>query len=211
MSQFLGPAHRVLRFAVVLTLAHVCAAYPGVVAAQGNVNAGTRLLVMIEDENPNSIARTSPMAQGAIQELRQELERSGFRVITEESVASSLGSEVTRRFPRRMLIEAIKQMGGSDDASVRVDAGVLVRILARMRQSSRRTMVSVILEFEVYEARLGLFLAAHDVPPDEFPIQNDCAASVHCVQEAVGNRAKEIAGSQAAVLARKLAQYWPPR
>ena len=211
MSQFLGPAHRVLRFAVVLTLAHVCAAHPGVVAAQGDVNAGTRLLVMIEDEAPGSVVRSSQIAQGAIQALQQELQRSGFHVLTEESVASSLGWEVTRRSPRRMLTKAIKEMGSGDDASVRVDAGVLVRILARMRQSSRRTMVTVILGFEVYEARLGMFLDAHDVPPDEFAIQNDCAASVQCVRDAVGDRAREIAGSQAVVLARRIAQYWPPR
>ena len=211
MSQFLAPAQRLLRLAVVLTLAHVCAAFPGFVAAQGEVNAATRLLVMIEDEDPGSVVRSSRMAQGAIQELRQELERSGFRVITEESVASSLGWEVTKRSSKRKLIEAIQKMGSGDDASVQVDAGVLVRILARMRQSSRGAMVSVILEFEVYAATLGMFLHAHYVPPEDFPIQNDCAASVRCVREVVGNRAKEIAGSQAAVLARKLAQYAPPR
>ena len=211
MSQFLAPAHRLLRLAVVLTLAHVCAALPGFVAAQGEVNAATRLLVMIEDEDPGSVVRSSRMAQGAIQELQQELERSGFRVITEESVASSLGWEVAKRSSKRKLIEAIEQMGSGGDASVQVDAGVLVRILASMRQSSRGTMVSVILGFEVYAATPGVLLTAYDVPPEDFPIRNDCASSVQCVKEEVGNRAREIAGSQAVVLARTLAQYAPPR
>ena len=86
MPHILAPAHRVLRFAAVLTLAQVCAAHPGVVAAQGDVNAGTRLLVVVDDEDPASIIRTSGMARGAVRELQRELQRSGFHVITEESV-----------------------------------------------------------------------------------------------------------------------------
>ena len=80
-----------------------------------------------------------------------------------------------------------------------------------MRQISHGTRMSVILEFEVYDATLGMLLHAFDVSPETFPIRKDCAASVQCVREEVGNRAKEISGSRAAELARRIARYAPPR
>ena len=53
-----------------------------------------------EDENPNSVKRSSDIFKRVNAELKCAMQRHGFRMVDEESVAVDLGWEITEHRPK---------------------------------------------------------------------------------------------------------------
>ena len=202
---------KALGLAAVLCLTTACATFPPPAAAQGNVGTNIPVLVMSEDEDPTTVKRSSDIFKRVIAELQGAMQRHGFRMIDEESVAADLGWEITDRRPKRQLIETIKLMGKSDKASHQVRAWVLFRIHAQAKQLSFSTKVQTRIDGEIYDAASNQFLDTFEMPREEYPAPKDCLDNKLCITEVVGDRAREIAGGLGEVLARKLARYSPAR
>ena len=161
--------------------------------------------------DPNSVKRSSDIFKRVIAELRGAMQRHGFRMIDEESVAVDLGWEITDRRPKSELIETIKLMSKSNQASHQVRAWVLFRIHAQAKELSFSTKVQTRIDGEIYDAASNQFLDTFEMPREEYPAPKDCLESSICISEVVGDRSREIAGGLGEVLARKLARYSPPR
>ena len=202
---------KLLGLVAVLLFASACATMPPPAGAQGNVGTNIPVLVMGEDEDPNSVKRSSDIFKRVIAELRGAMQRHGFRMIDEESVAVDLGWEITERRPKSELIEAVKLMSKSNQASHQVRAWVLFRIHAQAKELSFSTKVQARIDGEIYDAASNQFLDTFEMPREEYPAPKDCLESSICISEVVGDRAREIAGGLGEVLARKLARYSPPR
>lgn len=202
---------KVLGLAAALSLTTACATFPPPAAAQGNVGTNIPVLVMSEDEDPTTVKRSSDIFKRVIAELQGAMQRHGFRMIDEESVAADLGWEITDRRPKRQLIETINLMGKSNKASHQVRAWVLFRIHAQAKQLSFSTKVQTRIDGEIYDAASNQFLDTFEMPREEYPAPKDCLDNKLCITEVVGDRAREIAGGLGEVLARKLARYSPPR
>ena len=211
MSQPLPSTARLLGLAAVVSFATACATVPPTASAQGNVGTNIPVLVMSEDEDPNTVKRSSDIFKRVIAELQGAMQRHGFRMIDEESVAADLGWEISDRRPKRELIESIKLMGKSGKASHQVRAWVLFRIHAQAKQLSFATKVQTRIDGELYDAASNQFLDTFEMPREEYPAPKDCLESSICISEVVGDRAREIAGGLGEVLARKLERYSPPR
>ena len=211
MSKSLPPAGKLLGLPAVLFFATACATIPPPAGAQGNVGTNIPVLVMSEDEDPTTVKRSSDIFKRVIAELQGAMQRHGFRMIDEESVAADLGWEITDRRPKRQLIETIKLMGKSNKASHQVRAWVLFRIHAQAKQLSFSTKVQTRIDGEIYDAASNQFLDTFEMPREEYPAPKDCLESSLCISEVVGDRAREIAGGLGEVLARKLERYSPPR
>ena len=211
MSQPLHSPAGLLGLAAVVSFATACATVPPAASAQGNVGTNIPVLVMSEDEDPNTVKRSSDIFKRVIAELQGAMQRHGFRMIDEESVAADLGWEISDRRPKRELIEAIKLMGKSGKASHQVRAWVLFRIHAQAKQLSFATKVQTRIDGELYDAASNQFLDTFEMPREEYPAPKDCLESSICISEVVGDRAREIAGGLGEVLARKLERYSPPR
>ena len=108
--------------AVVMLFATACATTPTGAIAQAHAGSNIPVLVASEDEDPNTVKRSSDIFKRVIAELQDSMERHGFRMIDEESVAADLGWEITDRRPKRELIERIKLMSKSNKASHQVRA-----------------------------------------------------------------------------------------
>ena len=169
------------------------------------------VLVMGEDEDPASVVRSSDIFKRVLAELRGAMQRHGFRMIDEESVAVDLGWTITERRPKAELLESIKLMNKSRRASHRVRAWVLFRIHAQASKLSFGTKVHTRIDGELYDAASNQFLDAFEMPRQEYPAPADCLESKVCITEVVGDRAREIAAGLGAVLARKLERYSPPQ
>ena len=211
MSQSLPSTAKVLGLAAVVSFTTACATYPPGASAQGTVGTNIPVLVVSEDEDPNTVKRSSDIFKRVTAELQGAMQRHGFRMIDEESVAADLGWEIADRRPKRELIEAIKLMRKSNKASHQVRAWVLFRIHAQARQLSFSTKVQTRIDGEIYDAVSNQFLDTFEMPREEYPAPKDCLESSICISEVVGDRAREIAGGLGEVLARKLERYSPPR
>ena len=141
MSQSLPSILKSIGLATALSFSAACAAYPPAANAQGDVGTNIPVLVMSEDEDPNSVKRSSDIFKRVVAELQGAMQRHGFRMIDEESVAVDLGWEIADRRPKSELIESVKLMGKSDNAAHQVRAWVLVRIHAQAKELSFSTKV----------------------------------------------------------------------
>ena len=181
-------------------------------AADAARNVGTNIpvLVMSEDEDPTTVKRSSDIFKRVIAELRGAMQRHGFRMIDEESVAVDLGWTVRDRRPKTELIETVKLMNQSRNASHRVRAWVLFRIHAQAKQLDFSTKVQTRIDGELYDAASNQFLDTFEMPRETYPAPADCLESALCITEVVGDRAREIAAGLGEVLALKLERYSPP-
>ena len=182
-------------------------------AADAARNVGTNIpvLVMSEDEDPTTVKRSSDIFKRVIAELRGAMQRHGFRMIDEESVAVDLGWKVRDRRAKTELIETVKLMGKSRNASHQVRAWVLFRIHAQAKQLDFSTKVQTRIDGEIYDAASNQFLDTFEMPRETYPAPADCLESALCITEVVGDRAREIAAGLGEVLALKLERYSPPK
>ena len=134
MQQSMPSTVKLMGLAIVVSFATACAAYPPIAHAQSNVGTNIPVLVMGEDEDPTTVKRSSDIFKRVIAELQGAMQRYGFRMIDEESVAADLEWKISDRRPKRQLIETIKDMATSDKASHQVRAWVLFRIHAQAKQ-----------------------------------------------------------------------------
>ena len=197
----------------VLALAAMATPLTSAFAADASRNVGTNIpvLVMSEDEDPNTVKRSSDIFKRVIAELKGAMQRHGFRMVDEESVAVDLGWDVRDRRPKTELIETVKLMNQSRNASHRVRAWVLFRIHAQAKELDFSTKVQTRLDGEIYDAASNQFLDTFEMPRETYPAPADCLESALCITEVVGDRAREIAAGLGEVLALKLERYSPPK
>ena len=211
MLKILIPSGNLLALSTMLIVSTACTTLAPSAGAQSNVGTNIPILVMSEDEDPTTVKRSSDIFKRVIAELQGAMQRHGFRVIDEESVAADLGWVVADRRPKRLLIETIKLMGKSNKASHQVRAWVLFRVHAQAKELSFSTKVRTRIDGEIYDAASNQFLDTFEMPREEYPAPKDCLEDKLCISEVVGDRAREIAGGLGEILARKLARYSPPR
>lgn len=194
-------------------LAAGCAAsaYPPTAGAQSNAGTNIPVLVMGEDEDPNSVKRSSDIFKRVIAELAGSMQRDGFRIIDEESVAVDRGWKIEDRRKKMELIAVVKDMLNSDDASNWVRVWVLFRIHAQAKQLNHAVHVHTRIDGEIYDAADNVRIDTFEMPRERYDAPHDCLDSTICVTEVVGDKAREIAGGLGRVLAKKLARYSPPR
>ena len=197
------------RFAVALLVAVAWTVAPAF-AQDDTVGTNVPVLVVSEDEDPTTVKRSSDIFKRVLAELRAAMQRHGFRMIDEESVAVDLGWTIADRRSKVDLLEAIKLMSKSRDATHQVRAWVLFRIHAQARELSFSTKVQTRIDGEIYDAASNQFLDAFEMPREEYPAPANCLESALCISEVVGDRAREIAAGLGEVLAVKLERYSPP-
>ena len=174
------------------------------------VSTNIAVLVMAEDEDTTTVKRSSDIFKRVLAELRGSMQRHGFRMVDEESVAVDLGWRVLDRRSKSDLLETIKLLGESYNATHQVRAMVLLRIHAQGKSLSFGTRVQTRIVGEIYDADSNQFLDSFEMPREQYPAPADCLDSSVCINEVVGDRAAEIAASLGEVLARKLERYVPP-
>jgi len=175
--------------------------------------AGTNIPVLVvgADEDPNSVKRSSDIFKRVIAELSGAMQKDGFRIIDEESVAADRGWKIVDRRKKSELVAVVKDMLNSDDASNWVRVWVLFRIHAQARQVGHAVQIHTRIDGEIYDAADNLRIDTFEMPRERYDAPHDCLESRLCITEVVGDRAREIAGGLGTVLARKLARYSPER
>lgn len=177
--------------------------YPAYAQSQDNIP----VIVMGEDEDPNSVSRKSDIYKRVLAELKDSMLRHGFRIVDEEMIAVDLGWKVVDRRPKTQLIEAAKLANNSGKANLRSRALALFRIHASKEDLGYSTKVQTRIDGELYDLTSNAFLGTFELPRATYSAPADCNSV--CLIEVVGDKAREIAAGIGDVLGKKLAYLSP--
>ena len=178
-------------------------------AGLGLETGPVKVLVLGEDGHANLVPRSDPAFRRVVAELQETMDRRGFRVVDEEAIAADLGWSAPGYRDKVDVLEAAKLANASGRAANRVQAAVLFRIESAYRDLSYTTRVDLHLSGEIYDTRSNRFLGAFDLPTETVTTAGRCSSAA-CASEAIGTRARDLAGDLGTVLARKLAVLAPP-
>ena len=171
--------------------------------AQNNI----RVIVMGEDEDKNSVIRSSNIYKRVMAEIKESTFRHGFVMVDEEMLAVELGWRITERRPKTELVQAAKLANQESQANLYSRALTLFRIFASKEDLSFSTKINVRVEGEIYDLENNSFLGAFELPRISASAPADCNSL--CLRERVGDKARDIAAGIGDVLGKKLAYLSP--
>ncbi|MBL6929459.1 MAG: hypothetical protein ISR44_09840 [Rhodospirillales bacterium] len=161
------------------------------------------VIVMGEDSDPMSVARTSDIFRRVISQIQEQMSRYDFYVIDEEILAVELGWQVRARRPKTELIQVVQMAHLSRKPALQARAMVIFKIRAAAQNVGFATKAMVRITGDIYDYQAKRFIGSWEAPRMEFPAPANCTGM--CIQEIVGDNARDVAGQVGDVLRKKLA------
>ena len=198
-------------------VASACCFLPGILvyAQDGTTNASTNIpvLVLIEDEDENTVRRSSDIYKRVVAEVRRSLQFAGFRTLDEESIFADLGwtDAMPERRSRLQLVDTVKLIRQEHDAASHVRVWAAIRIHAKFlkQKPGQFARVQTRIDAELYDAQTNQFLDGDD-DVEVYLAPRSCVSDRLCVSELVGEKAREIGSNLGTILAIMLERHAPP-
>lgn len=195
-----------LRFVIAVGVAAL------VLAVSDSAFAQTRgpdvpILVVGEDEDPQTVRRSHEIFQRVIAELKGVMSRAGFRVVEEAAVAVDLRWEIRDRRPKMDLIDLAKMMNRSGDATHEVRALVPVSIHAYVKPLHALTRIRIRMKGDVYDLASNRFIDTFEPEEKLYSGPPGCDDDRGCISRVVGRHARQVATTLGDALVKKLARY----
>ena len=152
------------------------------------------------------------MFKRVVAELRTAMQFRGFQMLDEESLFADFGIvHIPDRRNKAELVTDIKSILLSDEARHQIRAWVLFRVHAAAVQPRHglTQRIHTRLNGEVYEPRVNLAVDSFEDTVQTVTTPT-CASDNTCIEEHVGEHAREVAMALGNVLAKKLERYSPP-
>jgi len=178
-----------------------CAAVPGV--SQAQQGSDIPIIVMGEDSDPMSVVRSSDIFRRVISELQEQMSRYDFYVIDENILTVELGWQVRERRPITELIQVVQMANQSRDPRLQARAMVVFKIRAAAQNVGFATKAMVRITGDIYDYQARRFIGSWEAPRMEFPAPANCTGM--CIQEVVGDHARDVAAQVGDVMRKKLA------
>ena len=165
-----------------------------------------RVVITGEDSHKNSVERTSEVFTRVISKLQEALRRSGYDVIDEDMLAVKLGFSFNSRRPKAELMETLMTANSTQDASVQSRLAVVFAIFPQVRKGSAFRKLQVRLRGDVYDLKNLTSLATFEYAPSKVYVlpKNQSLCDHMCVEEKIGDNARDVARELGDVLAKKL-------
>ncbi|MBT3305350.1 MAG: hypothetical protein HN377_02605 [Alphaproteobacteria bacterium] len=161
------------------------------------------VIVMGEDSDPMSVARTSDIFRRVVSQIQEQMSRYDFYVIDEEILAVEMGWQVRARRPKTELIQVVQLANQSRDPRLQARAMVVFKIRAAAQNVGFATKAMVRITGDIFDYQARRFIGSWEAPRMEFPAPANCTGM--CIQEVVGDHARDVAGQVGDVLRKKLA------
>jgi hypothetical protein len=170
------------------------------------VNAQTRVVITGEDSNKNSIERTSEVFKRVISQLQESLSRGNYYVIDEDMLGVKLGFSFNSRRPKTELIETLMVANQTEDATVQSRLAVIFAIFPQVKDLSAVRKLEVRIRGDVYDLETLRPLANFEYKPKKAYLipKNSSQCDNLCVEEALGEKSREVARELGDVLTKKL-------
>lgn len=168
-------------------------------------NPGWRLMVLAEDQDPNSVKRSSDIFHRVISEIQEQFARDEVIVLDEGFLAGKTAWEIRDRRPRHEMVQVLDLICAQGVASQCPRAMTLLKIRAIGEDYGGVTKVTVRVSGDVFDRQTAQFLGSWEAPKMAFPAASGCKGV--CIEEVVGDHARDIALSVGKVLRDKTARY----
>jgi hypothetical protein len=178
-----------------------CATAPTVTQAQQGTDIP--VIIMGEDSDPMSVARSSDIFRRVISMLQEQMSRYDFYVIDEEILAVEMGWQVRQRRPKTELMQVVQMANQSRDPRLQAKAMVVFKIRAAAQNVGFATKAMVRITGDIFDYDARRFIGSWEAPRMEFPAPANCTGM--CIQEVVGDHARDVAAQVGDVLRKKLA------
>lgn len=163
---------------------------------------GLPVIVMAEDSDPNSIKRSSDIHRRVMTELQRQLASDDWYVIDESAIAAKMDWNFRDRRPKEELIKVVDLACTAEDATLCGRALVVFKIRAMAKDYGFGTKAQVRINGDIYDVESSQYLAGWEPLKMEFPAPRKCTGI--CIEEIVGDHARDIAASLGSVLSDKL-------
>jgi hypothetical protein len=166
----------------------------------------TRVVVVGEDSDRNSINRNSEIFRRVISQLQESLNRGGYQVIDEDMLSVKLGFSFNSNRPKTELIETLMVANDTQDATVQSRLAVVFAIFPQIKELSMTKKLEIRLRGDIYDLANLSPLATFEYETNKaivIPRSNNLCDSL-CVEELVGKESRVIARELGDVLVKKL-------
>jgi hypothetical protein len=164
---------------------------------------GMPIIVMAEDSDPHSVKRSSDVHRRVMTEMQRQFADYDWYVIDESAVAAKMGWSFKDRRPKEELIQVVDLACTSKDATLCPRALVVFKIRAMGKDYGFGTKAQVRLNGDIYDVSSNKYLGGWEPMNMEFAAPRQCDGV--CIEEIVGDHARDIAASLGNVLSEKLA------
>lgn len=172
-------------------------------ASRAQMGTDIPVIVMGEDSDPMSVARTSDIFRRVISMIQEQMSRYDFYVIDEEMLAVEMGWQVRARRPKTELMQVVQLANQSRDPRLQARAMVIFKIRAAAQNVGFATKAMVRITGDIYDYQARRYIGGWEAPRMEFPAPANCTGM--CIQEVVGDHARDVAAQVGDVLRKKLA------
>lgn len=166
----------------------------------------TRVVISGEDSDARSVSRDAEVFKRVMPMLQESLRRAGYEVIDEDMLALKVGFSFNSRRPKTELIETLMVANDTQDASVQSRIAVIFAIFPDIKKGSAFRKVEVRIRGDVYDLKNLTSLANFEYSsPKSYVIpKNPSLCDNFCVEEKIGENARDVARELGDVLAKKL-------
>ncbi len=186
-----------------LFAAAAIASAAGLAPAHAEGGEGLPIIVMAEDSDPNSVTRSSDIHRRVMTEIQRQFADDDWYVIDESAIAAKLDWSMRDRRPKEELIQIVDLACKAEDATLCGRALIVFKIRAAAKDYGFGTKAQVRLAGDIYDVASNQYLGGWEPMRMEFPAPRKCAGV--CIEEVVGDHARDIAASLGVVLSEKLA------
>lgn len=166
----------------------------------------TRVVITGEDSDKNSIERTSEIFKRVISQLQESLNRGNYYVIDEDMLGVKLGFSFNSRRPKTELIETLMVANQTEDATVQSRLAVVFAIFPQVKDLSATRKLEVRIRGDVYDLETLRPLSNFEYKPQKAYLipKNSSQCDSLCVEEALGEKSRDVARELGDVLTKKL-------
>lgn len=175
----------------------------GFAPAHAEGGEGLPIIVMADDSDPNSVIRSSDIHHRVMTEIQRQFADDDWYVIDENAIAAKMDWKMRDRRPRDELVQVVDLACKSEDATLCGRAMIVFKIRASAKDYGFGTKAQVRLTGDIYDVASNQYLGGWEPMRMEFPAPRKCAGV--CIEEVVGDHARDIAASLGVVLSEKLA------
>jgi hypothetical protein len=165
-----------------------------------------RVVITGEDSDKNSIERTSEIFKRVISQLQESLNRGNYYVIDEDMLGVKLGFSFNSRRPKTELIETLMVANETEDATIQSRLAVVFAIFPQVKDLSATRKLEVRIRGDVYDLETLRPLSNFEYKPQKAYLipKNSSQCDSLCVEEALGEKSKDVARELGDVLTKKL-------
>jgi hypothetical protein len=202
-SVILAPVAKIARH---LTLAALSVMLAYVAAPSQAHEAPIRIVVVGEDSDSNTVARTNEIYKRVVSELQESLIKEQVTVIDEDLMAVKLGFSFESRRDKQELLQALITANQTTDATVQSRLGMIFAVFPNIHELDFTRKITVRVRAQIYDLKTLSALSSFEVEsPDAVTVpKKDSMCNRLCVEEAVGEVAVGLARELGAILHKKL-------